>query len=43
MPRVATTSIVSKPKQYGYDIQLDDVLLRTAVGPNVQMTIQSSE
>ena len=43
MPRVATTSIVSNPKQYGYDIQLDDVLLRTAVGPNVQMTIQSSE
>ena len=43
MPRVATTSIVSNPKQYGYDIQLDDVLLRTAIGPNVQMTIQSSE
>ena len=43
MPRVATTSIVSKPKQYGYDIQLDDVLLRTAIGPNAQMTIQSSD
>ena len=43
MPRVATTQIVSKPKQYGYDIQLDDVLLRTAIGPNIQMTIESSQ
>ena len=43
MPRVATTSIVSKPKQYGYDIQLDNIYLRTAVGPGREMTIQSSD
>ena len=43
MPRVATTLNISNPKRYGYDIKLDDILLRTAIGPNRQMTIQSSD
>ena len=43
MPRVATSLNISNPKRYGYDLKLDDVLLRTAVGPNRQMTIQSSD
>ena len=43
MPRVATSINISNPKRYGYDLKLDDVLLRTAVGPNRQMTIQSSD
>ena len=43
MPRVATTSNITNPKRYGYDIQLDNIFLRTAVGPNRDMTIQSSD
>ena len=43
MPRVATTSNVRNPKRYGYDLQLDNIYLRTAVGPNREMTIQSSD
>jgi len=43
MPRVATTLNISNPKRYGYDLKLDDILLRTAIGPNRQMTIQSSD
>jgi len=43
MPRVATTSNITNPKRYGYDIQLDNIFLRTAVGPNREMTIQSSD
>ena len=43
MPRVATSLNISNPKRYGYDLKLDDVLLRTAIGPNRQMTIQSSD
>ncbi len=43
MPRVATTSNITNPKRYGYDLQLDNIFLRTAVGPNRDMTIQSSD
>ena len=43
MARVATTSNITNPKRYGYDIQLDNIFLRTAVGPNRDMTIQSSD
>tara|TARA_Y100000768_G_scaffold296661_1_gene230471 strand:+ start:1383 stop:3317 length:1935 start_codon:yes stop_codon:yes gene_type:complete len=43
MPRVATTINISNPKRYGYDIKLDDMLLRAAVGPGRDMTIQSSD
>ena len=43
MPRVATTSNVRNPKRYGYDLQLDNIYLRTAVGPDRAMTIQSSD
>lgn len=43
MPRVANTSNITNPKRYGYDIQLDNIFLRTAVGPNREMTIQSSD
>jgi len=43
MPRIANTSNLKNPKRYGYDIQLDNVFLRTAVGPNREMTIQSSD
>ena len=43
MPRVATTSNIRNPKRYGYDLQLDNIYLRTAVGPNREMTIQSSD
>ncbi len=43
MPRVANTSNITNPKRYGYDIQLDNIFLRTAVGPNRDMTIQSSD
>ncbi len=43
MPRVASTSNIRNPKRYGYDVQIDDVYLRTAIGPERQMTIQSSD
>ena len=43
MPRVATTSNIKNPKRYGYDLQLDNIYLRTAVGPGREMTIQSSD
>ena len=43
MPRIATTTTVSNPKRYGYDIQIDNLLLRSAVGPGRDMTIQSSD
>lgn len=42
MPRVATTLSVSNPKRMGYDVRLGLNLYRTAVGPNREMTIQSS-
>ena len=43
MPRVADTTTISNPKRYGYDLKIDNLLLRTAVSPERQMTIQSSD
>jgi len=43
MARVANTTSIKNPKRYGYDIQLDNIYLRTAVGPGREMTIQSSD
>ena len=43
MPRVATTINISNPKRYGYDLRLDNILLRTAVGPDRDMVIQSTD
>ena len=43
MPRVATTINISNPKRYGYDVRIDDILLRSAVGPGREMQIQSSD
>ena len=43
MARVASTSNVRNPRRFGYDIRLDNIYLRTAVGPNREMTIQSSD
>jgi hypothetical protein len=43
MPRVATTINTSNPARYGYDIRIDDILLRSAVGPGREMQIQSSD
>tara|TARA_X000001382_G_scaffold130634_1_gene126224 strand:+ start:1487 stop:3469 length:1983 start_codon:yes stop_codon:yes gene_type:complete len=43
MPRVANTSHITNPKRYGYDVQLDDIFLRTAVSTERPLTIQSSD
>ena len=43
MPRVATTINISNPKRYGYDVRIDEILLRSAVGPGREMQIQSSD
>jgi|TARA_R100000479_G_scaffold176121_1_gene129180 hypothetical protein len=43
MPRVASVLNISKPTSYGYDIRIDNEYYRTAVGPERQMTIQSSD
>jgi hypothetical protein len=43
MPRVPTTNIISNPKRYGYDVRIDTLLLRSAVGPGREMSIQSSD
>ena len=43
MPRVATTVNISNPKRYGYDVRIDNILLRSAVGPGREMQIQSSD
>ena len=45
MVRVATTSTITNPKRYGYDIRVDNLLLRTAIGatPDAQMIIRSSD
>jgi hypothetical protein len=43
MARIANTSNISNPKRYGYDIKLDDIFLRSAIGPERQMVIQSSD
>ena len=43
MPRIPTTEFIDNPKRYGYDVRVDKLLLRTAIGPNNPMTIQSSD
>ena len=43
MPRVATTINISNPKRYGYDVRIDEILLRSAVGTGREMQIQSSD
>jgi len=43
MPRVADTTTIRNPKRYGYDLKVDNLLLRTAISPDRQMTIQSSD
>jgi len=43
VPRVATTSNINNPKRYGYDVRIDNLLLRSAVGPQRELTIQSSD
>jgi len=43
MPRVATTINIYNPKRYEYDVRIDDILLRSAVGPGREMQIQSSD
>ena len=43
MPRIPTTINISNPKRYGYDLKLDNILLRTAISPQREMTIQSSD
>ena len=43
MPRVADTTTISNPRRYGYDLKIDNLLLRTAISPERQMTIQSSD
>tara|TARA_Y100001937_G_scaffold127958_1_gene201818 strand:- start:251 stop:2176 length:1926 start_codon:yes stop_codon:yes gene_type:complete len=43
MPRVATTTNISNAKRYGYDIRVDNILLRSAIGPGREMQIQSSD
>ena len=43
MPRLTTQAEVSNPKRKGYDFRIDNQLYRAAVGPNRDMTIQSSD
>jgi len=43
MPRIPTIGDVLNPKRKGYDFRIDDFLFRAAVGPNRQMTIESSD
>jgi hypothetical protein len=43
MPRVADINNTPNPKRYGYDVRIDNILLRSAVSPNREMTIQSSD
>ena len=43
MPRIASTSNIRNPKRYGYDVRLDNIYLRAAIGPGREMTIQSSD
>jgi len=43
VPRVATTSVINNPRRYGYDVRIDTLLLRSAVGPGREMQIQSSD
>ena len=43
MPRVPTVSTVTNPKRKGYDIALDELLFRAAIGPGREMTISTAE
>lgn len=43
MPRVATTANITNPQRYGYDVRIDELLLRSAAGPDRTITIQSSD
>tara|TARA_R100001509_G_scaffold165443_1_gene147111 strand:+ start:1575 stop:3515 length:1941 start_codon:yes stop_codon:yes gene_type:complete len=43
MPRIPTIGDVLNPKRKGYDFRIDNFLFRAAVGPNRQMTIESSD
>ena len=43
MPRLTTQAEVSNPKRKGYDFRIDNQLYRAAIGPNRDMTIQSSD
>ena len=43
MPRVATTTNISNPKRYGYDVRIDKIILSSSIGTNREMTIQSSD
>ena len=43
MPRIATTLNINNPQRYGYDVRLDTMLLRAAIGPGREMQIQSSD
>ena len=43
MARVASTSNTRNPKRFGYNVRLDNIYLRSAVGPGREMTIQSSD
>ena len=43
MPRLTTQAEESNPKRKGYDFRIDNQLYRSAVAPNREMTIQSSD
>ena len=43
MARVPTVSTVTNPKRKGYDIALDELLFRAAIGPGREMTISTAE
>jgi hypothetical protein len=43
MARVPLVSTTDNPKRKGYDLALDDLLFRTAVSPQRQLTISSAE
>ena len=43
MVRVPLASEITNPKRHGYSLQLDDLLMRTATGPNRVLTVQSAE
>jgi hypothetical protein len=43
MARVPKTSTIDNPKRKGYDVVLDDLLFRAAIGPGREMTISTAE
>ena len=43
MPRLTKQAEENNPKRKGYDFRIDNQLYRSAVGPNREMTIQSSD